>query len=253
MMSNEEYASVIKEGHTEYITPLWESVEKLLRLICSRWWSEYDARFTQCGITLEDLIQESFFALMDAIAAYDSNTGYKLTSYLRYPIQNRFNALLGFRSHTRSDSLNNSVSLNALLGDDEDCELMDLTPDPNSEDLLRQSEQADYITYWHTVLENAMQRKLDHQQKCVVYDFYYLRLRKADIAEKYGLQLQEVHVILKKSLDNLRGDRELVQRYHDEIMLNTLYKGTGLQTFRQSRMSAVERSVETIERKTADK
>ena len=250
-MTNEEYAIAIKEGRTEYITPLWENVEKLLRMNCKQWWSENSNRFAQCGVTFEDLFQESYLALMDAVTAYDSSNGYKLTSYLRYPLQNRFNALLGIRSHNRNNPLNNCASLNDLIGDEEDCELMDLTPDPNAEHPFQQTEQEDYIAYWHDVLEDAMRRKLDRQQKNIVYDFYYLRLQKAVIAEKYGLPLREVQVILRKSLDSLRGDHELVQRYRDDIIMDGLYKGTGLTAFRDSRLSTVERSVETLERKTA--
>lgn len=247
-MTNEEYAAAIKDGHTEYIVPLWENTDNLLRLFCGRWWSRYSERFTRCGVTPEDLFQESYLALIDAVAAFDSSTGYKLTSYLRYPIQNRFNALLGFRSNNRSNPLNNCASLNDLIGDEEDCELMDLTPDPYSEQPFRETERDDYIAYWHGVLEDAMQRKLNRQQKELVYDFYYLRLPKAVIAEKHGLSLCEVQNILRKSLDSLRGDHELVQRYRDEILLDGLYKGTGAGAYRNSGMSTVERSVERLER-----
>lgn len=250
-MTNEEYAVAVKAGRAEYIAPLWENVERLIRVNCRRYWSEYCTRFTQCGVTPEDLLQEPFLALMDAVAAYDDSTGYKLTSYLRYPIQNRFNALLGFRSRNHSNPLNNCASLNDPIGDEEDCELMDLTPDPNAERLFRQTERDDYIAYWHSVLEDAMQRKLDRQQKDIVYDFYYLRLQKAVIAEKYGMTLHEVQLILRKSLDALRKDRTLYQRYRNDILLDGLYKGTGLSAFRHMRMSAVEKSVETIERKSA--
>ena len=239
-MTNEEYAVAVKEGRTEYIAPLWENVEKLLRCFCVKWWNVYSERFTRCGVTQDDLMQESFLALRDAVAAYDSSTGYKLTSYLRYPIQNRFNALLGRRSHNRTNPLNDCASLNALIGDDEDCELIELTPDPTAEQPFRQTERDDYITFWHNELEKAMQRKLDRQQKDIVYDFYYARLQKAVIAEKYGLTLREVQHILQKSLDNLRGDRELCRRYRNDIILDGLYKGTGLKPYRHSQMSAVE-------------
>ena len=65
------------------------------------------------------------------------------------------------------------------------------------------------------------------------------------------MTLHEVQLILRKSLDALRKDRTLYQRYRNDILLDGLYKGTGLSAFRHTRMSAVERSVETIERKSA--
>lgn len=252
-MTNEEYAIAIKEGHTKNIAALWDNVKHLLKLNCGQWWKLYSERFTECGVTFDDLLQESFLVLVDAVAAFDVSTGYKLTTYLRYPIQNRFNALLGNRSYNRSNPLNSCTSLNILIGDDEDCELIDLTPDPNAEQPFQQTEREDYIAYWHTELENAMQRKLDRQQKDIVYDFYYLRLQKTVIAEKHGLTLKDVRSILQKSLNSLRGDHELVRRYRDDIIMDGLYKGTGLGAFRNSGMSTVERSMETIERKTAQR
>lgn len=246
-MTNEEYAAAIKAGRAEYITPLWDSVKHLLKLNCGQWWNVYAERFTQCGVTFNDLMQESFLALSDAVAAFDSSTGYKLTSYLRFPIQNRFNALLGKRSHNRSNPLNDCTSLNALIGDDEDTELSELIPDPCAEQSFCQTDRDDFIAYWHTQLENAMQRKLDRQQRDIVYDFYYARLQKAVIAEKHGLTLREVQHILRKSLDRLRRDPELIRRCRNDIIMDGLYKGTGLSAFKNSQMSAVERSVECID------
>ena len=246
-MTNEEYAVAIRAGHTEYIAPLWENVEKLLRCFCVKWWSVYSERFTRYGVTQDDLMQESFFALRDAVAAYDSSSGYKLSTYLRYPIQNRFNALLGRRSYNRTNPLNDCGSLNALIGDDEDCELIELLPDPCSEQPFRDTERNDYIAYWHNELDKAMQRRLDKQQRDVVYDAYYARLPRSVIAEKHGLTLRDVHRILQKSLTELRRDHELWQRYRDEIIRDGLYKGTGLNAFRNSGMSSKERSVERIE------
>lgn len=250
-MTNEEYAVAIKAGHTEYITPLWENNQRLLSRICGEWWRLFDERFTQCGVTYDDLVQESFFALLQAAAAYDSSTGFKLTSYLSYPIKNRFNTLLGYRV-SRNNPLNNCFSLDTPIGENEDVDIIELTPDPYSEKPFEQIEQDDYAAYWRAQLDGAMQRKLDRQQKDIVYDFYFLRLPKEVIAEKYGLPRGEVNNILRISLRDLRGDYELRMRYRDEIILDGLYKSTGLGAYRNSQISAVERSVETIERKTAE-
>lgn len=247
-MTNEEYAAAIKEGHTEYMGALWENVEKLLKLACGQWWKLYSERFTECGVTFDDLIQESFLALSDAVAAFDSGTGYKLTTYLRFPMQNRFNAMLGYRHR---NPLNVSGSLNVPVGEDEDTELIELTPDPYSGKPFERIEQDDFTAYWHAQLDGAMQRRLDRQQKDIVYDFYFARLPKAAIAEKHGLPYSEADRILQVSKRELRRDHELWHRYRDEIMLDGLYKGTGLGAFRNSQMSSVERSVEMMEKKTA--
>ena len=42
--------------------------------------------------------QEGYFAFLDAVQAYSPASGYRFTTYLHYPLQNRINALLGVRT-----------------------------------------------------------------------------------------------------------------------------------------------------------
>jgi len=191
----------------------------------------------------------TLYRARDELGIQCASRGYKLTTYLRYPMQNRFNAMLGYRHR---NPLNVSGSLNVPVGEDDDSEIIELTPDPYSGKPFERIEQDDFTAYWHAQLDGAMQRRLDRQQKDIVYDFYFARLPKAAIAEKHGLPYSEVNNILQVSRTELRRDYELRMRYRDEIILDGLYKGTGLSAFRNSQMSSVEHSVEMIERKTAE-
>ena len=79
-MTNEEYAIAIKEGHTKNIAALWDNVKHLLKLNCGQWWKLYSERFTECGVTFDDLLQESFLAVLGAVAAFDVSLGDQLTT-----------------------------------------------------------------------------------------------------------------------------------------------------------------------------
>lgn len=246
-MTNEELAVEIQQGNTRCVSLLWNQTEKLFVMLCNKWWTVRGERFTECGIMLDDLKQECYFVLIDAVAAYDSTTGYKFTTYIRYPMQNRFNALLGYRYGHRN-VLNNCTSLDTPVTEDEDYSLLDAIPDPVSEQPFEQIDHNDYVAKLHSDLEAAMQRKLSEQQKNVICDYYYSGLSFADIGERQGVSADRVKTIFQTSRHRLQTDLELKQRYKNEILQDRLYKGTGLSAFKDRGMSAVEQSVEILDR-----
>lgn len=249
-MSNEELAATIQEGHTELISQLWENTEKLFIMLCNKWWAVRGERFVQCGLSFDDLMQECYFVLIDATAAYDSGSGYRFTTYIHYPMQNRFNALLGYRRGHRRP-LNDCRTLNSTETEDEEFELLDIIPDPDSKKPFEQVEHADFISRLHVDLDAAMQRKLNEQQRNVIYDFYYAAVPKSEIADRYGITSDRVKTILQTSRSRLRSDLVLRQRYRNEILQDSLYKGTGLNAFRYSGVSAVEKTFEILEKRDA--
>ena len=65
-------------------------------------------------------MQTGFFAMLDAVRAYNPERGYKLTAFMHYPMQRRFNALL-WKGTTgrRRDLFNGCDSLDEpLCGED---------------------------------------------------------------------------------------------------------------------------------------
>lgn len=247
-MTNEELAIKIQQGDTRSVSLLWDQTEKLFVMFCNKWWAVRGERFAKCGITLDDLKQECYFVLIDAVAAYDCAKGFKFTTYIHYHIQNRFNALLGYRWNRRREPLNSCMSLDTPVTEDEDYSLLDAIPDPVSEKPFEQVDQADYVAKLHSDLEAAMQRKLSEQQKNVICDYYYSGLSFAEIGERQGVSADRVKTILQTSRHRLQTDLELKQRYKNEILQDRLYKRTGLQAFRDSGMSSVEQYLEILER-----
>ena len=248
-MTNEELAIEIQQGHTEYISELWDQTEKLFVMFCNKWWAVRGERFAECGITLDDLKQECYFVLIDTVAAYDSAKGYKFTSFIKYHMQNRFNALLGYCKNRRREPLNSCTSLDTPITEDEDYSLLDAIPDSDSERPYEQIDHADYIAKLHKDLEAAMNRKLSEQQKSILLDWYYFRSPFEDIMEKHGLSAGRVRTILRTSCNRLGSDPELRKLYGNEILQDLLYKRTGLSYFKNSGMSSVEKAVEILDYK----
>ena len=104
-MTNEELAVLIKKGEKQYLPALYMQVERLLWHSVRRYAARCEDRMRARGVTVEDLIQDTFFALVDAVNAFDPDKGFKFTTYLHFPVKNRLRFALGFTTHRR-DPLN---------------------------------------------------------------------------------------------------------------------------------------------------
>lgn len=146
MPSNEELALQVQQGDSAATEALWEAVKKLCYKIAADFLNHYTASCTASGITLDDLQQESFFAMLNAAKAFNPDKGYKFTTYLHYPLQNCFKALAGIRSGTAPRPLNNADSLDREVeGAEGDISTrLNLIPDPAAEAALQEAEDAQF-------------------------------------------------------------------------------------------------------------
>lgn len=62
-MSNEELAMLIQQGHTEYISQLWDNLYRLIYKLCYAMYRKNSDRFSHYGITADDVLQQSYFGL----------------------------------------------------------------------------------------------------------------------------------------------------------------------------------------------
>ena len=90
-MTNKEFAMKVKA-----VPALWEQVRRLCFLILRCFAVGHEENLAAHGVTMEDLEQEAFLAVLDAVEAY--TPGLAFVSYLAYPIRNRAGALCGLRT-----------------------------------------------------------------------------------------------------------------------------------------------------------
>lgn len=82
-MTNEQLAWNVQNGNRAALTELWGAVRPLLFSLAWKFYQKQGKeRCSSHGVTLEDLQQEAFFALCDAVQAYKPEKGYQLTTYL---------------------------------------------------------------------------------------------------------------------------------------------------------------------------
>ena len=126
-MSNEELVALIQAGDRDRIVELWHQVRRMVYKQAARWAG-------LGGTTIEDLTQAGFIAMLRAVDTYDP-TKAKFSTYLFQRLRAEFSAATG--QHTkqaRLDPLQNAVSLDSPLTDDDDSDTFaDLIPDPAAE------------------------------------------------------------------------------------------------------------------------
>ena len=110
-------------GDREALLKLWTQVRRMVYQQAMRWAGVG-------GTTLEDLEQAGFIAVLRAVDTYDP-TKAKFSTYLFRRLRAELSAATGYSSKTSwFDPLQNAVSLDAPLTDEEDATLADFIPDP---------------------------------------------------------------------------------------------------------------------------
>ena len=134
-MTNEQLAWNVQNGNRAALTELWGAVRPLLFSLAWKFYSRQGKeRCSSHGVTLEDLQQEAFFALYDAVRAFDEGKGYQFTTYLSRATENRFRACMGIRG--KRDPLNAADRLERPLPGEEERQQGDTIPDEQAQAAL---------------------------------------------------------------------------------------------------------------------
>ena len=158
-MTNEEAAAAIKRGRLDLLPLLWEQVQRLTALMAYQYHVRNTDLCAASGVTVDDLQQEAYFALLEAVRYFDPDSGYTFTTCLNHPLQNAFNALCGMRtSKSRKEPLNTAKSLYEPIGGaEEDILLLEALPDAASSEDYLQVEAVIYQQQLHETLDICLE------------------------------------------------------------------------------------------------
>lgn len=244
--TNEELAELINNGHNEYSYLLWQQVEKIILKKINAITLKHSKIMKSKGIESCDLLQECYFAFINATKAFDNAAGYKFTTYLEYHIKNIVNDILGFRTAAgRNDVMLSCKSLDEPLNATDDLTIADIVIDENAAAGFTNIEDMLYNQQLHTDLENAINSNLNADQRDCVKQKYFNNCTTKQLADERNRDITYIHNVLKTSLFKLSKDNAL-KKYHDDIISSHAYKATGLNAFRNSRSSSVERTIERL-------
>lgn len=254
-MTNEELAAAIKAGNNALYADLWEQVKKIILTRARRFCVLCDGLCASHGVTVEDLEQCGYLALVDAVNAWTPDSGYRFTTFLNLHMKRQFRAALdGGKRRTAKDLLNCCDSLDEPTGEDSESGTVgDFVPsDPEDPDGWFSTEEPDSRIFQEQ-LKQELHRCLDsmNQDRAEVLRKRYLdgnTLR--EVAGDIGKSYQRVQSMERSGLLELRREpyRQRLRPFAE--YLDTLaWRATGLASFQNTGASSVELAIEKVDEK----
>lgn len=194
-MSNEELTTLIQEGERDKLLELWGQIRRFALQQARRW-----TYLGRGGVTLEDLEQSAFLALLDALKSWRAEAGQFLTWY-GLQLKSAFTEATGQRTQRdRLDPLDRALSLEAPLGDEDDpITLAEVIPDPHAEKAL------DSVGEWDSI--HRAVKELPEDQREEIQRRYWMNQTTAEISAATGVPEKEVRKLEAAALRALRNPR----------------------------------------------
>lgn len=237
-MTVDEIAAAVCGGDAGQLPPLWDSVERYVRLKADQ---AILVISPTCGVTAEDLYQTGYLALLRALKNYDPEKGAFL-SWLGYALRTEFAIAAGYHT-TRRDPLNDAKSLDAPLpGGDDTGEYTLLSTLPDSVDAYAEIDQAIYVEQLHRALDGVLDT-LPAAQADTIRARYWEGMSYTAIGAAAGVS---GHAIMQREKTGLQTIRRTSRRNQlsDFIDENTnFYRRVGVDRCRTEHTSSVEELV----------
>lgn len=247
-MTNEEMAVRIQQGESGLYAHLWERVERLVALLAGRYYARSQATCARSGVELADLVQTGYFALLDSVKSFKAESGYKLTTYLKRFLLNRWAQMLDVKyGREKFDPLNRCISLEKpIAGENEDIALWDVIPDKAAEQDMESSLERVYTQQLHDVLESCLDT-LKPQEADTIRGRFYRGEKLKEIAGRQGCTFQYVRTLEASGLRGLRRGANLrkLKAWREDIIGCYAYRSS-FGMFRRMGASSVEITVERL-------
>lgn len=214
MKTNEELAMMIQDGDKTRIPELWERVRGIYLKKAFRYYGSHKPLCDRCGVTIEDIQQQSFFAFLHSIEQYEPECELAFTSYIDYPFRTEMQELTRTRSSgQRQDCLNRCSSLDTPIETDDGTAdtIGDFVPDPDAlyfvELLDAQSVAA--------MIRNEV-KQLPEVECAIITGVFFNGQTLGQIADTLGVTFQRVSQLKKKALVMLSKRRVLVDLWNEQ-------------------------------------
>lgn len=237
MKKSDELALQIQQGRKDLIIDLWEEVKRYIFMHANRFYNIISAgRTPPGGVTVEDLKQCGFLAMIEAAAAYDSTRG-AFTTFLTYYLKKHFNQAIGRTEKQRREPLNNCTSLDVPIDEDGENTLLDFIPD--SRDEFAVVEEKIYQEQLHNALETALNTLPKAEADTIRAEFFDGK-KQSEIAAKMGVSQERARQLRNGGLRHIRTSsaRVKLERFIDSE--TNFYKYVSVYQFNRTSTSAVE-------------
>ena len=193
--SVEEMVQAIKDGQTEYIEPLWMQLQGFIYTIAKR----YLQRARMMCYDMEDLMQESFFALTPAIEKYDPGRGAKFQTHLVFFIQTTLGNMLHLRTGKALYEETFSLDAPVLNEDGEETDFLSFMAAPdNIENLVLDRLE-------HEEVKALVHKTLEPETAALILEYFSAERPSASLlADRHGVKWYVMQDKISKALRDLR-------------------------------------------------
>lgn len=212
MKALEELAIEIQNGDKSRIPELWGRVQRLYLRKSFDYYAAHRETCDRCGVTVEDIQQQSFFAFLRSVEAYEPQCGFSFTAYIKYPFLSEMQELTRTRRSGQADALNICSSLDKEI-ENEDGNgdtIGDFVPDPTALDFL---ELLDAESVGEMIRIEVS--KLPAPVCTVIQLFFFDCQTLGAIAERLGISPERVRQHKQRGLVALSKRRVLVDLWNE--------------------------------------
>lgn len=253
-MTIDELATEAQKGDREQINKLWEETNRFIYYYLNKIEKRNPAnteRMRQAGLTHEDIRQEAYFVLCDALKTFHPQEGYTFLSALRFAALRRFFSLIGMRTEKqRKEPLSCAVRFeHPIIGEDsEDLCVADTVSDENAINELETILDKEVYKELKKEVYEAL-GELESEQRETIEQIYFDGLTMGDISREQKVKSGIVRTRRDKALCHIRknhGRQFIPYAVEMGIIAENAY-GTTLSTFRHTRTSSTERAAIKLE------
>lgn len=240
-MTNEELVIKIQNGESHLIAELWEQVKGIIYRRVSREmiFDSKKNRAATIGVTKEDLYQEGYFALVDAINYYAPEKGYKFVTYLSFAVTNSVRNALHMRTVSQwKDPTYNAISLDVPVSFGAEESLIDFIPD--NENAFETIIEKDYLEQRKRDIRESI-RALTPIQRRIILSKYYLLKSQSEIGKTEGISGQSVaNIEMAEAIKKEKAAKEEIDEYINRAKTETTLSPFSLSIIELRYFSALE-------------
>lgn len=209
-MTNEELVIKIKAGETGLMSELWLKVENFVYSQARKFYKSWSARCSQMGIELEDLYQEGYFAIQQAVDGYDSNKDVTFLTYAGYYLKKCFGDTIKVRyKNWQNNTCRQASSIDAPLNE-EGFTLADTLTDGT--DIENSVINKIYTEKLSRDLNGALDEMDNANWRKAIEGTIFADTRPAEYARQIGVSRPVVQRFRRRAFETLR-ENPIIQSY----------------------------------------
>lgn len=238
-MKNEELAKAIQNGQHELIETLWEQCYKYIHYQAGRWANAWKH---QADFDIDDLIQSGYFAVCTAVESWNCKKGTSFISYLDLCLKTEFQKVAGCRTTAqKKEPIRNAIRFESPAFDEPEGLTVGETLGADCEALIEIEEQ-DFREHLIKAVREAV-AALPEQKRLAIEAHYFQGLPFTAVAERLSVSPSRAAQVTKEGLRIIRERKQGAELREMLFENRNYYRGTGLQSWKHSGMSAPEREV----------